>query len=416
MRPHRLLSAVVATLCATATVLAAQPAPRWQRVAAGRIRPLYAASTVARRSAVAAFDLATEPVSNEAFRRFVVARPEWRRSRVARMAADTSYLRHWSGDTVLGRAAPGRDPVVYVSWFAASAYAEWAGARLPSAAEWELALERGHMQTGTIARPETWEWVEDFNSVITSGESRGDGDPDAGLFCAGGSALATDPTNYAGFMRAALRASLRASYALGSLGIRLARDLQAARPPQAAATVPVPRGSLYAVPATWTDATDAPFALAGLRGAPVVLAMVYFSCAMTCPVITAELQAVQASLPADVRGRTRFVLASFDSWRDSTAVLLAYATRMDLDAHWHLLTAAQPSVRTLAALLGVSYRRLPSFDFEHSNIITVLDADGIVRHQERRIPPDRTRLAGAIVAADAAAPQRDAPSSVPLLR
>ncbi len=406
MRASRMLAQAVATLVVAAAGVTAQPAPRWVHVDAGRIRALYATSNADRRTVVGAFDLAADRVSNEEFRRFVIDHQEWRRSRVARMAADSPYLRHWAGDTVLGPAAPKRDPVVFVSWFAASAYAAWAGSRLPSTAEWELALDRGLVRGETPALPTSWEWVDDFNSIITSGESRGDGDPDKGLFCAGGAALATDPSDYAGFMRAALRASLKASYTLGSLGIRLARAGSREQATQVAAQPPLPRASLYAVPTTWTGADGAALPLASLRGAPVVIAMVYFSCTMTCPVITAELQAVQASLPADLRARTRFVLASFDSWRDSAPVLRAFAARMEFDARWTLLTAPQPTVRTLAALVNVSYRRLPSGDFEHANVITVLDADGVVRHQERRIPPDRGRLAKAIVAADAAVPSR----------
>jgi protein SCO1/2 len=317
---------------------------------------------------------------------------------VARVAADGSYLRHWAGDTVLGPQAPPDAPVTWVSWFAARAYARWAGARLPSGAEQDLARQRGVGPAGGEAAP--WEWVEDFNGTITSGESRGDGDPDGGLFCAGGAALATDPTNYAGFLRASFRASLRAPYALGALGFRLARD---ARPAHHHALpegdLALPRGSLYGVPTTWTGADGRDVTFASLRGAPVVLAMVYFSCTMTCPVITAELQRVQALLPPEVRGRARFVLASFDSWRDSAPVLRGYAARMGLDPAWQLLAGPPDAVRTLAALVGVSYRRLPSGDFEHANVITVLDADGVLRHQERRIPLDRARLVAAIVAA-----------------
>lgn len=236
-------------------------APRYRPVASGHVRPFYLAGVADTGVRVPGFLLAERAVSNADFLRFVKANPGWRRSRVPRIAADPTYLRHWESDTVLGATAAPSAPVVHVSWFAAQAYAQWSGARLPSTAEWELAASRfvrsvgptpERLQTfligsyaqagteaGTEARPSPspasdegiaglhggpWEWVDDFNSVVTSGESRGDGTPDDGLFCAGGAALAADPGNFAAFMRYAVRGSLRGSYALGTLGFRLARD------------------------------------------------------------------------------------------------------------------------------------------------------------------------------------------------
>lgn len=177
-----------------------------------------------------------------------------------------------------------------------------------------------------------------------------------------------------------------------------------ARPstPATASAPAAPAGSLYALPMRVTAQDGRPLDLSELRGRPVVIAMVYLSCTMTCPIITSELQAVQGALSPAARARTTFVLASFDPARDSAPVAHAFATRMGLDPHWRVLTGSPASVRRLAVLLGVSYRRLPSGDFDHSNQVTVLDADGVPRHQEVRMPPDRARLVRAI--ADVAAP------------
>ncbi len=139
--------------------------------------------------------------------------------------------------------------------------------------------------------------------------------------------------------------------------------------------------------------------LADLRGDVVVLAMVYTSCTMTCPLITNEMLAVQRALPPTIRSHVRFVLASFDPARDSVAVLRAYATKMSLDERWLALRAPAADVRQLAVLLGVRYRALPNGDFEHSNIITVLDADGVQQFQSERVPVDRPALVGAVMRA-----------------
>lgn len=230
------------------------------RIPASEFRPLYGDAKAPPTSAPA-FLLDRTPVTNAEFLVFVREEPTWRRSQVSRLFAEPNYLAHWSGDLELGPQAPPGSPVTQVSWFAARAYAEWRGARLPSLAEWETAAGAGFADAeaqrrlldwygrplrlplpavGTTA-PNTWgvrdlhgliwEWVEDFNSSLVTGESRADSDLDRGLFCGGGAANAAQVADYAAFMRYALRSSLAGRDCVGSLGFRCARDVAPAAAP-----------------------------------------------------------------------------------------------------------------------------------------------------------------------------------------
>lgn len=261
---QRLLPALLAAglLMAAWGGAAATPAGM-THVPAGEYAPLFTGPEDPARLPVPAFHLDTLPVTNGEFLAFVQANPKWRRSSVSPLFADRSYLEKWSSDLEPGpRAAPDA-PVVNVSWFAARAYARWVGKRLPTTAEWERAAAVGYTSadgrndpelTGDIyrwlatptpdlipspadARPNllglrglygyVWEWVDDFNTAMVTGESRGDSATDRNLFCSAGSVGARDTSDYAAFMRLALRSSMKANNTTSSLGFRCARDVAA---------------------------------------------------------------------------------------------------------------------------------------------------------------------------------------------
>jgi len=140
-------------------------------------------------------------------------------------------------------------------------------------------------------------------------------------------------------------------------------------------------GSLYQLDASFTDDAGRPFSLGQLRGRPVVVAMFFASCTYACPLIVADMTRIRDGLPADRRGDVALVLVSFDVAHDTPAVLRQYRTDRQLDAQWTLLRGDDGAVRELAALLGVKFKQEADGQFAHSNLITILNAEGEVVHQ-----------------------------------
>jgi len=240
-----------------------QPREDMALVQGGTFAPTLPLDPSAASVQVDAFFIDRDVVRNREFLAFVLRQPDWQRGRISPLFAEPSYLRHWAGPTSLGPDAAPNQPVVRVSWFAAKAYCEARGARLPTEIEWQYASAANEKQRDARRLPEwrrvildwysrpsgelrdvgkgtpnawgvrdlhglVWEWVQDFNSMLASGDSRAGGDTQ--LFCGAGAVGAGDGQDYAAFMRMAFLTSLKASYVAPSLGFRCARPANT-RPP-----------------------------------------------------------------------------------------------------------------------------------------------------------------------------------------
>lgn len=223
----------------------------------GKYIPLYGRDS--QLVTIVDFSMDVFPVSNSDFLAFVYTNKRWRKYEVKNIFADGHYLNEWENDTTLGKQMNPNSPITNVSWYAAKAYCECQGKRLPTVDEWEYVSMANQEKADArkiksynqfildwYEKPKTsnneigktfknywgvydlhglvWEWTSDFSSILLTGESRNDVKTDKDLFCGSGSINATDLMNYAAFMRYAFRGSVKAKYSVKNLGFRCVKD------------------------------------------------------------------------------------------------------------------------------------------------------------------------------------------------
>ena len=132
----------------------------------------------------------------------------------------------------------------------------------------------------------------------------------------------------------------------------------------------------------FTDKSGKTVPLADFKGKPLVISLIYTSCAHACPVTTRTL-AETANIAFDALGTDSFSIVSigFDTKIDTPERMRQFAGRMRInDPNWHFLTADAETVRALSQDIGFLFFKSPK-GFDHLAQTTILDAEGMVYRQ-----------------------------------
>jgi protein SCO1 len=132
---------------------------------------------------------------------------------------------------------------------------------------------------------------------------------------------------------------------------------------------------------TLIDQEGDPFnAESKLRGKIVAINFIYTTCSDVCPLFTVEFARLQQALRSQTQLNSFLVSITTDPEIDSPKVLKAYARRFGADFHnWAFLTGDESRLREVWKGFGVQVIRRGRGLVQHTNLTTLIDADGTRR-------------------------------------
>ena len=142
-----------------------------------------------------------------------------------------------------------------------------------------------------------------------------------------------------------------------------------------------------------TDQAGRPFRFQTLRGKVVLLTFLYTTCSDVCPLLTANMRALQQSLTARERQDVYFVSVTTDPEVDTPSVLKSYADRYKVDfSDWSFLTGDQRSLEPVWKMFGVKVERVARGLINHTTLTALIDSKGVMRLVYLDAAPDPNRM------------------------
>lgn len=138
--------------------------------------------------------------------------------------------------------------------------------------------------------------------------------------------------------------------------------------------------SIYNLESELIDKDGKKCVLGDLSGKIQIFSMIYTRCKTVCPIIIGNMKALEKLLPEDLLDNVKFSLVSFDPDRDSVENLYKFFKEKRLnDKHWNLYKASNKDVLRLAVAVGIRFAKELNDEYTHSNLIIILDKNGVVR-------------------------------------
>ena len=145
----------------------------------------------------------------------------------------------------------------------------------------------------------------------------------------------------------------------------------------------IPSDSIFYLTSDWQNQNGKTLKLNELKGKTLVVVMIYTTCRTACPLLVADMKAIEQKINPAYLDKISLVLVSIDPDTDTPERLKKFAVDRKMDApHWVFLRGNVAATQEFANVLSMKYKKISPVDFSHSNIISIFNPLGKLVSQE----------------------------------
>ncbi len=150
------------------------------------------------------------------------------------------------------------------------------------------------------------------------------------------------------------------------------------------ASLDLPEKSIYNINATFVNQDEQKVKISELSGKVRIFSMIYTNCKTICPIIISNMKMIEKLMPKNYLQHVEFTLLSLDPERDTPVTLNKFFVEKKLNKYyWSLYRTEKENVLKLALLSGIKYKKEADGDYIHSNLIVILDKNGVVKYHHQ---------------------------------
>lgn len=142
----------------------------------------------------------------------------------------------------------------------------------------------------------------------------------------------------------------------------------------------LPSNSVYNLNSKLIDYNGKLSNINDFNGKIQIFSMIYTRCKTICPIIISNMKAIEKIIPSNVLNDVSFSLISLDPDKDSIDVLHNFFYDKNFNStRWNLYKTDKNETLKIALAVGIKYKKEKNDEYTHSNLIIILDKNGVIR-------------------------------------